>query len=79
VAFACAAAPGACGGAVDVSLFSPTGTRLSRAAGRIGPGAAPIRFARPGTGPGIYLLRVEAAPASDGAQGNVSVTRRVCF
>jgi hypothetical protein len=79
VAFACAAAPGACGGAVDVSLFSPAGTRLFRASGRVGPGSAPIRFARPGAGPGVYLLRAEAVPASGGAQGNVSVTRRVCF
>ncbi|MEO7958837.1 MAG: hypothetical protein ABIW76_19325, partial [Fibrobacteria bacterium] len=79
VTFACALAPGACGSAVDASLFSLTGTRLAHAAGRTGPGAAPLRFARPGTGPGIYVLRAEASPVSGDALGTLSVTQRVCF
>jgi hypothetical protein len=74
VGFTCAASQAACGDAVDAVLYSPSGAKVAEASGALG-GNAPLRFARPASGPGLYLLRARAR----GSLGNVSVTQRVCF
>lgn len=61
---------------VDAALYSLTGAKLAEASGN--PGGAPLRFARPGAGPGVYLLKARARGAA-GSLGNGSATLRVCF
>jgi hypothetical protein len=65
----------ACSQGIRASLYSASGEKLAEASGSAGRGA-PLRFARPGSGPGVYLLK---AIAAGGAMGNASVTRRVFF
>ena len=88
VTFACGAAVAVCSGNVSAALYSSAGVKLAEATGRLGAGAAPLRFAQPESGPGIRFLKAEIGVGSYGAspgfpaggsKGNVSVTQRVFF
>jgi hypothetical protein len=62
--------------AVDAALYSLSGAKLAEASGI--PGGAPLRFPRPRSGTGVYLLKARARGAA-GSLGNGSATLRVCF
>ena len=74
VSLACGAAAPGCGGTgFAARLLSPAGRVLAEASAT---GSGRIRFARPGPGPGMYLLQARSA---QGGLGNAWVTQRVVF
>ncbi|MDB5106496.1 MAG: rane protein [Fibrobacteres bacterium] len=76
VSFACGGFPGACGQGIQAALYSSSGAEL---ASKRGPAGQALRFARPGAGPALYLLKARLVGGMPGATGNAYVTRRVFF